>query len=120
MATRYTVRTVLFASGERFPILVDCDSGVPLGDPTIFSVVELRARNLASATIEQVARALSVFYLFTQTYQINIDERISQGKLLELSEVDALLRFCRLSLDVLPARVGCGARPHDLTNLCSC
>jgi hypothetical protein len=46
-------------SGERLPILVS-RSGLPLFDPTLYVLAELRARNRSGATIEQALRAIMV------------------------------------------------------------
>jgi hypothetical protein len=72
MAERYTVRSTVFESGERFPLLLDGRTGVPLFDPTVFVISEFRARNRASATIEQVLRALKVFLLFCDKHRIDL------------------------------------------------
>ncbi|MYM41844.1 tyrosine-type recombinase/integrase [Duganella qianjiadongensis] len=98
MAERYTIRTSVFESGERFPLLVDFYSGVPLFDPTVFTLTEFRARNRASATIDQVLRALKVFLLFCDKYQIDMEERMLEGRMLELGELDALVQLCRLPI----------------------
>jgi hypothetical protein len=59
MVECYAIRNATFHSGERFPILVDARTGVPLFDATVFTLSQVRARNRASATIEAVLRALS-------------------------------------------------------------
>jgi integrase len=104
MAERYTVRTAVFASGERLPILVNVSTGVPLFDPTVFTLSQIRARNRASATIELVLRALMVLQLFCDQHQIDLTERMRAGRLLELGELDALVRLCRLPMSAIVAR----------------
>ncbi|WP_322034220.1 hypothetical protein [Paraburkholderia sp. J76] len=64
MPERYAVKNVVFESGERFPFVVDRRTGIPLFDPTVSTLTEFRVRDLASATIEQVLRALKVFLIF--------------------------------------------------------
>ena len=51
---------VRMASGERIPVLVRVDAGIPLWSPTIFMVTELRPTGLASATFLQATRAVMV------------------------------------------------------------
>ena len=46
---RYRIETVLMTSGERLPMLIRPD-GQPHFEATVFSLQELRARNLASNT----------------------------------------------------------------------
>ncbi|MBB5420693.1 tyrosine-type recombinase/integrase [Paraburkholderia atlantica] len=105
MAERYTVRNTVFESGERFPLLLDARTGVPLFDPTVFVISEFRARNRASATIEQVLRALKVFLLFCDKHRIDLAERMLEGQLLELGELDALVQLCRHPMSDIEAQV---------------
>lgn len=105
MAERYAVRNIVFESGERFPLLVDRRTGVPLFDPTVFALTEFRACNRASATIEQVLRALVVFQLFCEKHQIDLSQRMLEGQLLELGELDALVQMCRLPLSDVEAQL---------------
>jgi integrase len=105
MAERYTVKIAVFESGERFALLLDHRTGMPVFDPTVFTMTEFRARNRASATIEQVLRALKVFLLFCEHRKIDLTERMHQGMLLELGEVDALAQLCRLPMADIEALV---------------
>ncbi|NPT60048.1 tyrosine-type recombinase/integrase [Paraburkholderia elongata] len=104
MTERYTVRNVVFESGERFALLVD-HTGVPLFDTTVFTMTEFRARNRASATIEQVLRALKVFLLFCKQHKIDLTQRMLEGRLLELGELDALVQLCRLPMADIESQV---------------
>ncbi|NIF55524.1 site-specific integrase [Burkholderia sp. Ax-1724] len=98
MTRRYAVKNIVFESGERFPLLVNLCTGIPLFDPTVFTLTEFRARNRASATIEQVLRALKVFVLFCDAHQIDLANRILDGRLLGLGELDSLAKLCRLPM----------------------
>lgn len=94
--TAYAVRTLVLASGERLPVLVDRTLGQPLFQPTVYTLTELRARNRASGTIEQALRALEVLYLFLDIARIDLPTRLDEGKFLELGEIDELVRLCRM------------------------
>jgi integrase len=96
--SRYAVRTVVLQSGERLPILLNSDTGSPLFEPTVYSLTELRARNRAAATIEQALRAVLVLYRFTHSHGIDLSARLAEGRLLQLGEIDELVRHCRLRL----------------------
>lgn len=104
MAVKYAVKIVVCQNGERLPVLVETSSGLPLFDTTVFTLTEIRTRNRASATIEQVLRALKVLFLFCDLHGISLDSRISQGRVLQLGEVDDLARSCRFSLESLEAQ----------------
>ncbi|HKT99652.1 MAG TPA: site-specific integrase [Paraburkholderia sp.] len=105
MTERYAVKNIIFESGERFPLLVDRRTGTPLFDPTVFALTEFRARNRASATIEQVLRALKVFILFCDMHRIDLSERMLDGQLLQLGELDALAQLCRLPMSEIESKI---------------
>ncbi|WP_075793715.1 tyrosine-type recombinase/integrase [Massilia putida] len=105
MGESYAVKNIVFESGERFPLLVDRRTGMPLFDPTVFTLTEFRARNRASATIEQVLRALKVFVLFCEAHQIDLTSRMLDGQLLGLGELDALAKLCRLPMSEIESRI---------------
>jgi len=94
----YRVATLKMASGERLPVLLD-NAGQPLFKPTIYSLTELRARNLASNTINQALRSIMVLHLFLDGVGIELDVRMREGKLLSLAEIEALTRLCRLHIN---------------------
>lgn len=98
MTCHNAVKNIVFESGERFPLLVDRRTGIPLFDPTVFTLTEFRARNRASATIEQVLRALKVFVHFCDAHEIDLTSRMLDGQLLQLGELDALAKLCRLPM----------------------
>jgi integrase len=103
MGCRYAVRTVVLESGERLPLLLNCDTGIPLFEATLYSITELRARSRASATIQQALRSVLALYKFLDARRINLDARLAEGRLLQLSEIDDLARECRLPIEALGA-----------------
>lgn len=107
MPKSYAVRTVVFRSGERFPVLIERETGIPLFGPAVFSLTRLRARNLASATIEQAARALMVLHVFLDKADVDlVGQRLAEGLLLTSGEIEELCRFCRKPLSS-QSEVGC-------------
>ena len=101
----YTVRVLVTESGERMPLLIETATGQPLFDPTIFTVSQPRTRNLASATIEQILRAIMVLLLFCKKSNIDLRVRMLEGKIFDLSELDRLSMFCRLPLEEIRRQV---------------
>jgi integrase len=95
----YSVRLVVLTSGERFPLLCRRATGLPLFEPTVFAITQLRAQNLASATIKQALRALMVLYRVCDHLTIDLNARLGEGRLLELGEIDELVRWCRLPME---------------------
>ncbi|WP_349655687.1 site-specific integrase [Xanthomonas sp. 10-10] len=100
MRPAFRVRTVLFASGERFPVLLD-EHGCPLFSATIFALTQVRGRNLSTNTISNVLRAIMVFELFLVAQGIDIDSRLEYGELLSVAEVEGLILSSRQPLAAL-------------------
>jgi len=82
------------------PFLLDAN-GIPLFEPTVFMLTELRTRNLAAKTIENSLRSLLVFHIFLDTQGIDLKQRLSGGRLIEAGEIVALARDCRKPLSDL-------------------
>jgi integrase len=97
--TPYVVRLVVLESGERLPMLCRRSTGLPLFEVTLYTLTQLRARNRASATIQQALRAVMVLFLVLDRLGVNLDQRLGEGRLLELGDVDELVRWCRLPLE---------------------
>ena len=95
MVQGYRVKTIVTSSGERLPMLLDRD-GLPIFEPTVFSLSEVRARNRASSTIDSYLRSIMVFLLFLDLRSINLKERLKVGHLLSLPEIEDLVGICRL------------------------
>ena len=101
MTQIFSVRTVRFTSGERFPVLIDLVRGGPILDTTVYTVSVLRSKNRATNTIEATLRALAIFYLFIEKENIDFESRLRSGVALDFGEIDALLRLCRKSMKEL-------------------
>ncbi len=95
----YLVRLVVLTSGERLPMLCRRSTGLPLFEATLYSLTELRAQNRSSSTIQQALRAVMVLCLVLDRLNIDLDQRLGEGRLLELGDIEELVRWCRLPLE---------------------
>ena len=102
MAPRYAVRIIMLATGERLPVLVDLVVGEPLFEPTVYSVSKLRSGNRASNSIEAALRAVMVLYIFLKLRHIDLNQRMREGEVLGLGEIEELVQLCRLPMKQLP------------------
>ena len=98
MISKYRVKMIVTSSGERLPMLLGRD-GLPMFEPTVFSLSEVRSRNRASNTIDNYLRSIMVFLLFLDLRNINLEERLKVGQLLSLGEIEELVRVCRLPVE---------------------
>lgn len=110
------VRMHLRPTGERLPILVDRNSGMPLPLPLIYVVTTLRSR--AANTIAQHLAGIQVLLLFCEAAGIQLDERIETGTLFRLHEIDALWDATARTVPGLAASwPGLKARPQKVIRL---
>ena len=100
--SRYQVKTVVAATGERLPILLGSD-GLPLFEPTLFALTEIRAKNRAANTIGNSLRGILIFYLFLDLNGIDLRRRLTAGQLLSMGEIEDLVRLCRLPIESIVA-----------------
>lgn len=95
----YVVRLVVLQSGERLPMLCSRASGIPLHEPTLYTLTVLRARNRSSSTIQQALRSVMVLYLVLDGLKIDLGQRFQDGRLLDLGEIEQIVRRCREPID---------------------
>jgi hypothetical protein len=79
-ANPFEVKTARLPSGERLPRLRSRATGIPLFQPTVWSLTELRGRNQSSSTIQQALRAVMVLNLVLERLGIDLDARIDQTR----------------------------------------
>lgn len=77
------------------------DTGLPVHSAMLWSLTELRATSLASATITQALRSVMVFHIVLDQLGVSLLERMEQGQLLTLAEVESLAAKCQRSLEDL-------------------
>jgi len=107
----YRIETTVFESGERFPVLVDNESGSPLFDPTVFALSKYRNANEAVNTIEQVLRGVMILCLFADHRGINLGTRVrGEGRFLSIDEVDDFTRYAGTPLFLINRKAGTQSR----------
>jgi hypothetical protein len=79
---------VVFSDGERCPMLLDED-GVPLFDPTAWSITKFRHKS--ASTMEQSLRGAMLVHLFCWRNNIDLPQRFRDGTFFEIGELDALV-----------------------------
>lgn len=90
MQSLYRVRNVRFESGERFPLLVNVSDGMPLFDPCVFLVSEVRSAGCQFNTLKMVIRAIKFAYDWAYKNKIDFETRFISGQFLTLEEIDNL------------------------------
>jgi integrase len=90
--SQFSVRTVVFENGERMPVLVNADTGMPVFDACVYASTEIRPKSGSSATLEQALRSIQLLLIFVGDRAIDLRDRFSTGRFLELHEIDDLVR----------------------------
>ncbi|MPQ77437.1 tyrosine-type recombinase/integrase [Hydrogenovibrio sp. JE_KL2] len=85
-------------SGERYCLLVNADSGVPLFYPNLFITTQVRNASLSFASMESALSSISVLLKFCDERKIDLVERLRSGSFFELNEVDVLADYCQFNL----------------------
>ncbi|MBI2241309.1 MAG: site-specific integrase [Magnetospirillum gryphiswaldense] len=100
MSRSYRIEIAVFATGERMPLLIG-DGGLPLYEPTLYILTEIRARGRAAHTVEQALRAIKVLYIYGDSADIDVEQRIRSGTMLTIPEIDGLVNAVRKPIDQL-------------------
>lgn len=92
MESPFFVRIIVLESGERFPLLIERSTGMPLFNPTVYLVSMRRAKGLAEATLERDARSIIFLYLWGMKNGVDVEQRFREADFLNLHEVDSLVQ----------------------------
>lgn len=84
------------SSGERFPLVIDNRHGRPTFDVTAFLLRERRPRGVQFNTLKAHAEAIRFFLTWAAFTAIDLDARLSEGRLLSFDEVEDLAGAVRL------------------------
>lgn len=91
-ASPYTIRTTVFESGERMPVLTHSDTGLPVFDACVYATTVVRPKSGSSATVDQALRGVQFLLSFLDSRSIDIRGRFASGQFFELYELDDLVR----------------------------
>lgn len=91
-AKMFSVRTLVFENGERMPLLMSTDSGMPVFDACVYATSRIRPASGSAATIEQALRGVQLLLTFTSQRHIDLHQRFSSAQFLDVHELDELVR----------------------------
>jgi hypothetical protein len=96
----YRVETLVLGNGERFPMLIVSETGMPDFYPTLYTSNSLRLLRTANSIVA-VLRAIHVMYLAGKQMGIDFQSRMLEGKLLSIGEIERLSAEIRKSANEL-------------------
>ena len=83
-------------SGERYCLLVDDLTGLPLFYPNLFITTQSRNRSLSYSSMESTLSGISVLLRYMEERGENIEDRFQKGELFREHELDAIRDFCQI------------------------
>ncbi|WP_289993604.1 site-specific integrase [Photorhabdus laumondii] len=89
-----SINTFIMNSGERYCLILNKKTGIPLYYPNLYITTQIRNRSSSISTVELVAGAISLFCNFLYERNINIEQRLRSGVNLSMHEIDALRDYC--------------------------
>lgn len=96
MKRGFGVSNFIMDSGERYSLVVDRSTGLPLYYPNLYLTTQLRNRSVAHATMEAEANHLVVLFRYLELRGIDLHERFLRKKFLESFELDDLRDYLQL------------------------
>lgn len=109
MAKAYGVSRFIMDSGERYCLVVERPTCLPLYYPNLYLTTQLRNKSDAFATIEAEASHLVVFLRFLDQRRIDLEARLVKRQFLKDFEIDALRDFAQRKLRKFSAGVSYGS-----------
>lgn len=83
------------ASGERYCLLVDANSGLPLDYPNLFVTSQVRNGHNSKASMETALNAIQVLLVFCDQNGVDLISRCRNRRFFTIQEIDAIRDACQ-------------------------
>ena len=104
MEKNYRVTTFVMDSGERYCMVVDRSSGLPLYYPTLFLTTQIRNRGDAFSTMLAAASNLVMLLSFVESRDIDLEQRFLTKDFFRPHELDDLRDFAQRKQGRMPSK----------------
>ena len=92
----YRVKSFVLKSGERYCLLVDKVTGLPLYYPNLFVTTQVRNISQSVASMESALTSINVLLTFCNERDIDLEARFLRREFFQLNELDAIRDHCQL------------------------
>lgn len=92
-----TLKTVVLSTGERYCILVDSITGVPLYYPNLYVTTQVRNRSMSYSMMEATLGGISVLLRYMESRNQIIEDQFQSGNYFLSHEIDAIRDFCQIN-----------------------
>ena len=90
MINSFGTTSFSMSSGERYCLVVDRTTGLPIYHPNLFITTQLRNKSDSFSTMLSAANNIAIFLRFLDDRDINLEERVLCRELFETYELDDL------------------------------
>lgn len=94
-----SVRSFVLSTGERYSLVIDQRSGVPIYTPSLYLTCRVRNASKSHAAVAASAGCLVVLLRFCAEFGIDLEERFRAQHYLEEFEVESLRNYCTYNFD---------------------
>ena len=99
---RHRIVHCRWQTGERYCLLVDGETGLPLWWPTLYVTTQIRNTSKSVATMETALRSIQILLAYADGHGTSLEHRVRSREHLALHEVHALCDWAQRSFDRRP------------------
>jgi integrase len=93
----YRIKGFVMQSGERYSLLLDKATGMPLYYPNLYVTTQVRNNSNSVAAMESALSGINVLLSFCDEREINLSERFLKREFFTFGEMDAIRDYCQQS-----------------------
>lgn len=93
----YRIKGFVMQGGERYCLLVDRETGMPLYYPNLYVTTQVRNRSNSVAAMESALSGINVLLSFCDERQIDLADRFQKREFFLTHELDAIRDYCQQS-----------------------
>ena len=90
-----TLKAFVMESGERYCLLVDQQTSLPLYYPNLYITTQVRNNSLSFSAMETALAGIAVLLKYFEGVGQSIETRFQNGDFLETNELDGIRDYCQ-------------------------
>lgn len=92
---KFQIKSFVMQSGERYCLLFDKTTGMPLFYPNLFMTTQVRNKSNSVAAMESTLSGINVLLCFCDERSIDLTDRFLKRAFFSLGELDAIRDYCQ-------------------------
>ena len=93
--SKYRIVPIQFDDGERYRLLVEKETGIPLWYPNLYVTTQVRNSSKSVATMDLCLRSIKVWLEYCDSFQIPWEEQVESGRLFSPPQIEGLRNFAQ-------------------------